>query len=697
MAPSDHDRRNDDPSQDFEDLLAAARSDDANAQGSDDPGPPAEQLDAIRGQGGTAANLLHAAHNVPGYSARPPRSIAETEVSRMTIGDRGDAHYVKACADGSHRPTVKTPDLPPSAPLSDRLMTLRVTSSRPKGSKFYPKGSVEALMTAEEIESVILQGREELEKAGKSVTDDEIKDYARRACLGDDTKSSYRVIFAILVLIQRGWDIVLFIDERICDKDLPLKAVPVTGPDAGSCSRMRRQNGPDIPLAWLDHWTGVDHEYFEQNQWSMLAPFFARSNRRNAWLYELPEKTVLPWIMEDNAARQGGYAFVSKVKIHPSHHTFNVTKENGDMFAVKHFKGRSPGKSGNGASDTSGKLSKEEFENEIEILNRFSGDVHPHLISLQAAFHHGDEYAVILPWAECDLAEYWQKTVPGPPLDKENLLWMLGQCRGLTDGLQQIHLYERTDSIGDPRPWTEKVYGRHGDIKPANILVFRDQSNPQGRGKLVITDFGLSRFHSDASKSCSSNMHIGATLTYRSPEFDLEGGVITRSSDIWSFGCVLLEFAAWYLGGWTLVTEFAEHRSVNNTRMHGYKVDQFFEMQPRARVHPRVSQFVDDKLHGHPSCSESIHHLLDFVMGNMLLVDSRGENGRAKCGKVLTELNELYETVADQSYHIVASPRSSPTPVMPDAAETSPISMRGSHLNDPSSRYPPRRTRNSWG
>jgi hypothetical protein len=68
-------------------------------------------------------------------------------------------------------------------------------------------------------------------------------------------------------------------------------------------------------------------------------------------------------------------------------------------------------------------------------------------------------------------------------------------------------------------------------------------------------------------------------------------------------------------------------------------------------------QFVNDELHAHPSCPEPIHKLLDFVMQNMLVVESRGGYGRARCSQVCAELNTLYERVADQSYQVVASPR----------------------------------------
>lgn len=227
---------------------------------------------------------------------------------------------------------------------------------------------------------------------------------------------------------------------------------------------------------------------------------------------------------------------------------------------------------------------RREFEREIEILSRFSGDVHQHLISLQAAFRHGDDYCVILPWAESDLLTLWQKTRPGPPLHKPNLEWVLEQCRGLTSGLSHIHVYQVTEPRIDERlvnRRSEPIYGRHGDIKPANILLFRNKKNPGDKGRLVITDFGLTRFHSDGTKTYFSHKGVVATLTYRPPECDMEGAQISPSFDIWSLGCVLLEFIAWYLGGWTLQQDFVQSRRAMNCLLHGFNVDQFFEVVRR--------------------------------------------------------------------------------------------------------------------
>jgi serine/threonine protein kinase len=143
----------------------------------------------------------------------------------------------------------------------------------------------------------------------------------------------------------------------------------------------------------------------------------------------------------------------------------------------------------------------------------------------------------------------------------------------MAGGLSQIHDYKTKSGSLDHH----RIYGRHGDIKPDNILVFLDPVDPQSRGTLVITDFGLTRFHSDHTKTYFKR-NIPMTPTYRPPECDMHGGSVSRSFDIWSYGCVLLEFIAWYLGGLELLDNFVQRRKTPDPQLSGIKSDQFFEI-----------------------------------------------------------------------------------------------------------------------
>ncbi|KAK3304898.1 kinase-like domain-containing protein [Chaetomium strumarium] len=607
---------------------------------------PDPQIAAIRGEG--IPFILYDGLEAPQHAGSRRRGSEASEtshISNMTIWDRGEAQYRAEHPLESPRPAngvLATPTNESPEPLVDRLLGLRTESGQSNGAFFYPRGEVEALITADEVARVIKQGRFFL--GDKVLTDDEIREYASRVCLDtlpDGTRVSYKRVFAILLLLRRGWNVVLFVDEHICDAQLPLKAVLVSGK-----VRMRHRRA-DADLPCLRNWDNLAHSDFEQKQWSMLAPFLAKPECKRAWFYQLSDKVVLPWTSKKACVREGGYGSISKVKIHASHHNFDGG--NG-FFAVKEFK---PIKS----PPTSGADLSKDFEREIEILMRFSGDVHNHLISLQAAYRHGDTYCVILPWADCDLKAFWKQDTIQEPLAKRNLAWLLSQCVGIASGLQKIHRYVTTESTTDERADVsphKKIYGRHGDIKPENILLFRDHENSKDLGRLVLADFGLSRFHSEITKTYFTYKDIVSTVTYRPPECDMEERHVSRSFDIWSLGCVLLEFVAWYLGGWNLVTEFVTCRQTFNPLYPNWLVDDFFEIVRQERSSPgtvfvrvkcEVQNFVDNTLHAHPKCSKPIHDLLDLVMEKMLVVESKDIGKRADCTEVHTKLQNIYQKV----------------------------------------------------
>jgi serine/threonine-protein kinase len=74
----------------------------------------------------------------------------------------------------------------------------------------------------------------------------------------------------------------------------------------------------------------------------------------------------------------------------------------------------------------------------------------------------------------------------------------------------------------------------HRDVKPANLLIRRD-------GSLLVTDFGISRFH-DGTQLTASGAVLG-TPTYLAPEQVL-GQPATGLSDVYSLGLVAYECLA---------------------------------------------------------------------------------------------------------------------------------------------------------
>lgn len=107
------------------------------------------------------------------------------------------------------------------------------------------------------------------------------------------------------------------------------------------------------------------------------------------------------------------------------------------------------------------------------------------------------------------------------------------------------------------------------------------------------------------------------TATYRAPEFDLPFGKISRVSDIFSLGCVFLEFVTWQLEGYTSV-----HDSFPDARleMDDYQImsDTFFKIENgNAIVKPKVSDWVRRLLRD-PHCSNYHKDFLTLIEEKML-------------------------------------------------------------------------------
>jgi len=159
---------------------------------------------------------------------------------------------------------------------------------------------------------------------------------------------------------------------------------------------------------------------------------------------------------------------------------------------------------------------------------------------------------MVFPWANGNLRDLWE-SLKSPERTQDLACWMLFQYHGISDGLREIHGNKELNP-------EDKNTGRHGDIKAENILWIENHKNCKNH--LLICDFGLSRFHN--FKSQSEDKVSGCSPSYRPPECDLYRLKISVKYDIWTLGCLLLDFLTWYLLGWEAVeTTFADARMID--------------------------------------------------------------------------------------------------------------------------------------
>lgn len=246
------------------------------------------------------------------------------------------------------------------------------------------------------------------------------------------------------------------------------------------------------------------------------------------------------------------------------------------------------------AGDT---LSQTHFRLEVKALMKIRAKEKRHLVNVLTTFKYDKKYHLIFRWATGgNLSDLW--SAPDAPLSHKSVCWLAQQCWGLADGLDGIHNAKMSSrdveevqqppsppSPQQPSLWLstlvpdQKDYGRHGDIKPPNILWFQQDQNKYGPGVLKISDFGLTTFHSALTTKISPReQEIELTLTYAPPEWDLKED-ISRPFDIWSLGCVYLEFLTWALLGSRGIMNFRTNRSNETGSRKKFVTDNFYSVQ----------------------------------------------------------------------------------------------------------------------
>ena len=257
-------------------------------------------------------------------------------------------------------------------------------------------------------------------------------------------------------------------------------------------------------------------------------------------------------------------------------------------------------------------------ENEVETLERLRRLNHPHLIRAIAYYTLGTRHLVIFPWAGLgNLRDFWK--MEPPKLDNRYLKWVVTQLCGLTDGIEKLH------NSG------EDSMMRHGDLKPENILCFESTGElveeKEGPCILVIADVGLTKNHNLVTEQRKDKTRTqSGTIMYEPPETEFEKQrniPRSRRYDIWSMGCIYLEFVIWLLYGAEELERFrndlGEDRRFYSTR------DVRNNPLKTPKLHSMVQKWVD-WITDDARCPENtaLRHLVELIV-TRLLVPSIGE------------------------------------------------------------------------
>lgn len=297
-------------------------------------------------------------------------------------------------------------------------------------------------------------------------------------------------------------------------------------------------------------------------------------------------------------------------------------------FALKEFKTQGLSGSDRDAADKA-------WEDEAKALADCNTINHPHMIRCLAAIRRNKERHFLFPWADGgSLRDYWNKMRKPCSADLPKVIRQtVEQLREVADAVDALHNFEGTNkSAGllQPPPANGRdrhAHGasvesiRHGDLKPENLLRCEVQETDTDLGTLKIADMGLAKRHVAGTldrTNPTTTRH--ATVHYEAPEGRPNSRQArSRLYDIWSMGCIILEFLVWILYENDELLRFLNQFS--NTK------GQLFEMHETGsgefpRVHPIVEHWLDHIRHKDPACREgtAIFDLLELVRDKLLVI-----------------------------------------------------------------------------
>ncbi|KAK3322804.1 kinase-like domain-containing protein [Apodospora peruviana] len=278
-----------------------------------------------------------------------------------------------------------------------------------------------------------------------------------------------------------------------------------------------------------------------------------------------------------------------------------------------------------------------------------------HLIQLLATFevHNSTanctSYYFLFPWADGNLEDFWeQEDGRRNPRDKAQLVFMIDQLYYLARALQCVH--NDHQRIAFDTATDRDRFGRHGDINPSNILLFRnpaEEGDRRWRGhRIVLTDFGLARLHSKQSRSKQNPKDMPKTESYSAPEYEIRDGFLSPKTDIFSLGCVFLLYVVWLLDGVDGLRKFSKARGdEKDYKYYGdnWDLDNFWKgtadaVTEHAVIKDSVKERIADYLNNSKDCVEVTGNLLKVIEKGMLQVEQKN---RFAAQELVDELDRI--------------------------------------------------------
>lgn len=268
---------------------------------------------------------------------------------------------------------------------------------------------------------------------------------------------------------------------------------------------------------------------------------------------------------------------------------------------------------------------EEEYRREHDAYSLVaSSDPCKNITRFYGSFQQEDTGSLILEYVEGgDLLNYLRTTPRPQTPDDIRSFWK--SISGLPFALHKVHQATETS------PQLPRRAIIHQDIKANNILVAR------GSGSIYeftakLSDFGhsgVAAAHNGDDMLAAPDTH--GNTTYAAPEKSrysrsLEYGsdVVTPPSDIWSTGCLLVDLAAWVVGGFENIAWFREMRATelsNYPRFSGSAYGQAFHNGAESlQSNQKAYEYMSAQLEKNPD-DQITQCILDVVHKNMLTTE----------------------------------------------------------------------------
>jgi serine/threonine protein kinase len=205
---------------------------------------------------------------------------------------------------------------------------------------------------------------------------------------------------------------------------------------------------------------------------------------------------------------------------------------------------------------------------------------------------------------------------------------------------------------------TEEKFGTHGKLKAQSILWFSETANIDSPGILQIAGFTQARLHRLESRSRVDPITMDASSTC-SPAEAILGKPVSRAYDIWSLGCIFLEFIIWLLEGSEGTDCFAK-AGLKYAGIFDNIADNCF-YTPRYLESGRSPAFVEIResvtawikhLHQNQPRSSMADELLDLISQQMLNVIP---SERIRSDKLTSELGRILERATENSEYLIGT------------------------------------------